>query len=93
MARAADRLLVLFGNQLFPNRHVRHAKADRVFMAESQSMCRQYRAHRHKLVLILSGMRSKADALREAGYTVDYVDLDSADGGSRRPVRRWPWGC
>jgi deoxyribodipyrimidine photolyase-related protein len=80
MAAHDDRLLVVFGNQLFANRHFRRARPDRVFMAESETLCRRYRAHRHKLILILSGMRSKADALREADYTVDYVPLGDSRG-------------
>ena len=38
-------------------------------------MCRRYKAHRHKLVLILSGMRSKRDSLRKAGHSVFYREL------------------
>jgi deoxyribodipyrimidine photolyase-related protein len=80
MAGDDERLLVLFGNQLFANRHLRSAKANRVFMAESESMCRRYHAHRHKLVLILAGMRSKADTLRKAGREVDYVQWNDSRG-------------
>ena len=82
MAEHDERLLIVFGNQLFANRHFRRVRPDRVFMAESETLCRRYRAHRHKLVLILSGMRSKADSLREAGYTVDYVPLSDSRGRS-----------
>jgi len=71
------RLLVLFGNQLFPTHLIVEAGADTVFMAESESMCRRYAAHRHKLVLVLSAMRSKSDALREAGLDVAYHELGS----------------
>ena len=74
------RLLVLFGNQLFPDEWIDEAEADVVFMAESEKTCRSYRAHRHKLVLILSAMRSKADLLRESGYEVAYTRLED-DGG------------
>ena len=75
-----SRLLVLFGNQLFANRVAAEVGADTVFMVESEGMCRQYAAHRHKLVLVLSAMRSKADALRSAGYEVAYTKLESGDG-------------
>jgi len=74
------RLLVLFGNQLFANEWIEEAEADVIFMAESEKTCRSYRAHRHKLVLILSSMRSKADSLREAGYEVVYTRLEDDDG-------------
>jgi deoxyribodipyrimidine photolyase-related protein len=80
VARAKKRLLVLFGNQLFPNDAIAVAKPDVVFMAESESMCRRYAAHRHKLVLMLSSMRSKADALREAGVEVVYHALEESSG-------------
>ena len=72
------RLLVLFGNQLFPNEVISAAQPDTVFMAESPRMCRRYTAHRHKLVLILSAMRSKADSLRQAGHHVAYTTLEEA---------------
>ena len=75
-----NRLLVLFGNQLFANERIDEAEADVIFMAECEKTCRCYRAHRHKLVLILSAMRSKADSLREAGYEVVYTRLEDDEG-------------
>lgn len=48
-------------------------------MAESAKMCRRYAAHQHKLVLVLSAMRSKADDLRRAGYEVHYVYLKESE--------------
>lgn len=70
--------MVLFGNQLFANDAIAEAGPDVVFMAESERMCRRYAAHRHKLVLILSAMRSKADVLRNAGFDVIYHRLDDS---------------
>lgn len=82
MKRADARLLVLLGNQLFPAKEVARAQAQSVFMAESMAMCRRYAAHQHKLVLVLSAMRSRADALRRAGHEVHYVHLlESGDAG------------
>lgn len=72
--------MVLFGNQLFSNDAIAEAEPDLIFMAESDRMCRRYAAHRHKLVLILSAMRSKADALREAGFDVVYHCLEDSIG-------------
>ncbi|MDH3842935.1 MAG: cryptochrome/photolyase family protein [Myxococcales bacterium] len=77
-----NRLLVLLGNQLFPNELIEQTEPDVVFMAESDKICRQYRAHQHKLVLVLSSMRSKAEALREAGHEVVYTRLEDAGGES-----------
>ena len=78
MALKPKRLLVLFGNQLFPNEHIARAEPDVIFMAESGRMCRRYRAHSQKLVLILSAMRSKADALRNSGHRVVYTKLEES---------------
>lgn len=77
-----NRLLVLLGNQLFPNELIEQTEPDVIFMAESDKICRQYRAHQHKLVLVLSSMRSKAEALREAGHEVVYTRLEDAGGES-----------
>jgi deoxyribodipyrimidine photolyase-related protein len=82
MTKHSDQLLVLFGNQLFDNPAIAATGAGSVFMAESATMCHRYRAHQHKLVLILSGMRSKADALRKAGYEVHYTRLGQSGEAS-----------
>jgi deoxyribodipyrimidine photolyase-related protein len=82
VAKRRKRLLVLFGNQLFPDEHIARAEPDVVFMAESGRMCRRYRAHSQKLVFILSAMRSKADALRDAGYRVVYTKLVQSEDKS-----------
>lgn len=78
MASNPKRLLVLFGNQLFPNDIISAVQPDAIFMAESARICDRYSAHRHKLVLILSAMRSKADALRQAGHRVAYTKLEES---------------
>ena len=73
-------LLILFGNQLFSSEHIDKSAARTVFMAESSRMCSRYRYHRHKLVLLLSAMRSCAEELRSKGYNVIYSKLaDSGD--------------
>ena len=82
VGKEKKRLLVLFGNQLFGNEHIARAESGATFMAESEAMCRGYAAHRHKIVLILSAMRSKADALRDAGHSVHYTELGHGSGAS-----------
>jgi len=82
MTENKQRLLVLFGNQLFPNALIDETEPHAVFMAESEAICRRYAAHRHKLVLVLSAMRSKADSLRESGHQVVYDTLESAPSKS-----------
>ena len=50
-------------------------------MAEDLGLCTYVRHHQQKIVLFLAAMRSYADALQSAGYTVSYerLDTDSAD--------------
>ncbi len=48
-----------------------------VLMVEVAEEAAYVRHHRRKLAYILSAMRHHAEALREAGWTVDYVRLDA----------------
>ncbi|WP_375392901.1 cryptochrome/photolyase family protein [uncultured Sphingomonas sp.] len=50
-----------------------------VLMMEVADETTYVRHHRQKLAYILSAMRHHADALRAAGWTVDYVRLDDPD--------------
>ena len=72
-------LLVILGNQLFPMEHLPTPDKARVFMAEDFGLCTYVRHHQQKIVLFLAAMRSYADALRAAGYDVDYRRLDTGD--------------
>jgi deoxyribodipyrimidine photolyase-related protein len=47
-----------------------------VLMMEVADETTYVRHHRRKIAYILSAMRHHAEALREAGWTVDYVTLD-----------------
>lgn len=79
------RLLLILGNQLFPPALLRDAGAGRVFMAEDQGLCTYARHHKLKLVLFLAAMRSHADTLRDAGFTVHYDRLDDQSAGPAAP--------
>ena len=72
-------MLVILGNQLFPLRHLPEPGAMPVFMAEDVGLCTYEKHHQQKLVLFLASMRAYADELRDAGYELDYVTLDTAD--------------
>jgi deoxyribodipyrimidine photolyase-related protein len=72
-------LLVLLGNQLFPLEHLPPPQAMRVFMAEDLGLCTYEKHHQQKIVLFLAAMRAYADALREAGYSLDYAELEPGD--------------
>lgn len=50
-----------------------------VLMMEVEEETTYVRHHKRKIALILSAMRHFADALRAAGWTVDYVQLDDPD--------------
>ena len=77
-------LIPVFGDQLSPGiaslRGVDRRKAI-VLMAEVWDETTHIKHHKKKLVLVLSAMRHFAASLREAGWTVDYVELE-ADGNT-----------
>ena len=50
-------------------------------MAELVDEATYVRHHKRKIAFILSAMRHHAEALRAAGWTVDYVKLDDPDNG------------
>ena len=72
-------MLVLFGNQLFAEKHLPPPSAGPVFMAEDIGLCTYVRHHQQKIVLFLSAMRAYRDELRDAGYDVHYLELDPSD--------------
>ena len=74
-------LVLLLGNQLFAPETLRAWRDTPIFMAEDVGLCTYVRHHQQKLVLFLASMRAHAAALREAGFEVDYRDLDH--GGER----------
>ncbi len=65
-----------------------------VLMMEVADETTYVRHHRRKIAYILSAMRHHAEALREAGWTVDYVTLDDPEstgsftGEVARAIRR-----
>ncbi len=62
---------------------------DRVLFIESRERSEQVRYHQLKLVLIFSAMRHRAEALRQQGWTVDYIELTgSFTEGLRDYVRQ-----
>jgi deoxyribodipyrimidine photolyase-related protein len=72
-------MLVIFGNQLFAEKHLPPASEGPVFMAEDVGLCTYVRHHQQKIVLFLAAMRAYRDELRNAGYEVHYVELDPSD--------------
>jgi deoxyribodipyrimidine photolyase-related protein len=72
-------VLVVLGNQLFPLCYLPDPGSMSVFMAEDVGLCTYEKHHQQKLVLFLAAMRAYADELRQAGYELDYVSLDTTD--------------
>jgi deoxyribodipyrimidine photolyase-related protein len=72
-------MLVILGNQLFPLHYLPSPSNTAVFMAEDVGLCTYQKHHQQKIVLFLAAMRSYADELGAAGYTVHYQTLDTKD--------------
>lgn len=72
----------ILGDQLLPNHPaLSEAAADDVFVfVESAKRATQLRYHRHKLVLLFSAMRHRAEELRRAGRRVYYAELEKEQG-------------
>ena len=71
-------VLLLQGNQLFPLEELKRGFPNQqqdftVLMIEDLGICKKYRYHKHKIILIISAMRAYADSLRSAGYEVKYL--------------------
>lgn len=82
MKRAGPTLIPLLGDQLSPAiAALRDAdrKASVILMMEVDEEATYVRHHKKKIAFLFSAMRHHAAALREAGWTVDYVELDDPD--------------
>ena len=76
---AAPRLVVVLGDQLSPDLSSLGAAdpaRDIVLMAEVASETTYVRHHKKKIAFVLSAMRHFAEALRSAGWHVDYRRLE-----------------
>ncbi|AKB25083.1 Photolyase protein family [Methanosarcina sp. MTP4] len=70
-----DRLALIPGNCLFPSTdRLKPDEKTLFFMAEDPGLCTRYTFHKHKLVFVLSAMRSYRDWLAEK-YDVLYYPL------------------
>jgi deoxyribodipyrimidine photolyase-related protein len=78
LPKDASGVLLVFGNQLFPVKHLPPRQSVTIFMAEDPELCTYYKFHKHKIILFLAAMRSWADAARDAGYQVHYVKITDA---------------
>ncbi len=84
--------VVIIGDQLLPNHPVldpAQSSERSVVMIESLSWMRERRYHKLKVALVLSAMRHYAEALRAAGWTVDYREADSFTAGLQAHVNEF----
>ncbi len=89
-AHSYDRLALVPGNCLFPStERLKPDEETLFFMTEDPGLCTRYAFHKHKLVFVLSAMRSYRDWLAEK-YDVLYYPLperkeSNAGGNFNRP--------
>ncbi len=84
--------VLILGDQLLPHHSLldpaqRHERV--VVMIESLGRVRAHRYHKQKVALVLSAMRHYVEALRAAGWTVDYREADSFTAGLQAHVKKF----
>jgi deoxyribodipyrimidine photolyase-related protein len=84
--------VLILGDQLSPHHPLldpaqRHERL--VVMIESLGRVRAKHYHKQKVTLVLSAMRHYAEALRAAGWTVDYREADSFIAGLREHIETY----
>lgn len=73
---AFNRLALIFGNCLYDSHKILDPDAQTIFfMAEDYRLCSQYKYHKHKLLLILSAMRSHRDQIAK-NHEIEYFELN-----------------
>ena len=65
---------IILGNQLFPLSQLKNFKDHHFMMAEDYQLCTYVKHHRQKILLFLSAMRSYADELKKANFSLTYFD-------------------
>jgi deoxyribodipyrimidine photolyase-related protein len=72
----SKKLLILLGNQLFPKEEIKKLEVNEIFMAEDYGLCTYERHHKLKILMFLSAMREKRDELINAGFQVEYLEIE-----------------
>ena len=97
MTGTVRRLVLVLGDQLTLNSPALKGldpARDRVLMIEAPGEATGVWSHKARIALFISAMRHFRDALREAGYAVEYVSLDDSDeptltGRLAQQLQRW----
>lgn len=73
------RLAIIFGNCLYSDHEILKPDIETIFfMAEDFGLCSNYKYHKHKLILILSAMRSYRDEISKK-HTIEYFELNDSN--------------
>lgn len=91
-AKQFNESVLIFGDQLSPNHPLldpAHCHERAVVVIESLSRMRARRYHKQKVALVLSAMRHYAEALRFAGWTVDYREAESFTAGLQAHIEEF----
>jgi deoxyribodipyrimidine photolyase-related protein len=73
---APTSLLILLGNQLFPEEEIKKLKPNKIFMAEDFGLCTYEKHHKLKILMFLAAMREKRDELEKSGFKVEYREIE-----------------
>ena len=72
-------VLIILGNQLFPNERIASINPDFIFMAEDFGLCTYERHHKLKILMFFAAMREKRDELMRDNFNINYLDLNHPD--------------
>ena len=73
---ATNSLLILLGNQLFPEEEIKKLGENKIFMAEDFGLCSYEKHHKLKILMFLAAMREKRDELKNNGFQVEYIEIE-----------------
>jgi deoxyribodipyrimidine photolyase-related protein len=73
---APTSLLILLGNQFFPEEEIKKLKPNKIFMAEYFGLCTYEKHHKLKILMFLAAMQKKRDELEKSGFKVEYRGIE-----------------
>ena len=88
------RLCLVLGDQLsfdLPSLQGIDPRHDCILLVEVMEEATHVPHHPQKIALVFSAMRHFADALRQRGFTVQYVQLEDADNSGSIPGELLRW--
>lgn len=70
---------LILGDQLFDREHLRGWEGSSIFMCEDWELASRVRHHKMKIAFFFTAMRQHACDLREAGWAVEYREIEGPD--------------